>query len=70
MKCFTTVILSGFSGVDCNENINECMMKSPCQNNATCTDTPGSYKCECPPGFAGKNCEDVRVMLGALPVNI
>lgn len=61
MQCLTRVSVPGFSGPNCNMNIDECKLKSPCQNNATCTDTPGSYKCECSPGFAGKNCEDVGI---------
>ena len=39
--------------------IDECE-SSPCQNNATCTDSFGSYRCECMDGYSGSNCnEDV-----------
>ena len=54
---------AGFSGRDCNSDMDECALKAPCLNNATCTNTPGSYKCECLAGFAGKNCEDVGIKL-------
>ena len=26
---------------------------NPCDENAKCTNSPGSYKCECDPGFTG-----------------
>ena len=39
-------------------NINECESQV-CNINAACTDTPGSYRCQCNPGFLGngKRCE-------------
>ena len=37
--------------------INECLVIRPCQNGAECVNTPGSYKCICPPGWTGTNCE-------------
>ena len=36
-------------------DINECD-NSPCQNNETCTNSQGGYKCACPTGFEGKQC--------------
>ena len=35
-----------------NAEINECL-SHPCDGNATCTNTPGSYICECSNGFSG-----------------
>lgn len=37
-------------------DIDECLA-SPCQNLAICLNLPGSYQCQCPPGFTGTNCE-------------
>ncbi len=32
----------------------------PCQNGASCVSLPNrDYRCECTPGFYGKNCEAV-----------
>ena len=33
-------------------DIDECM-SSPCHPNATCTNTLGTYTCECDPGHVG-----------------
>lgn len=30
---------------------------SPCQNDGTCRDTPGSFNCDCRDGWEGKRCE-------------
>ena len=40
-------------------SINECL-DSPCDANAECTDTNGSFKCKCNEGFEGDGltCED------------
>ena len=53
------LIISGFEGDHCETNIDECELYKPCDGGATCIDTPGSYKCQCPYGFGGKRCEDV-----------
>ncbi|XP_026473661.1 protein crumbs-like [Ctenocephalides felis] len=47
----------GYSGRNCEVNIDECSQHNPCEHNARCYDTHGSYVCECLPGYGGKNCE-------------
>ena len=34
-------------------DINECATDQPCDGNAVCTDTVGSYTCTCAEGFTG-----------------
>lgn len=50
-KCFT-----GFGGVTCSENINECAGES-CSGHGICTDLINRYECVCEPGYTGVNCE-------------
>jgi hypothetical protein len=40
-----------FTTVECT-NVNECD-SNPCDSNAQCTDTDGSYTCACNPGYSG-----------------
>jgi hypothetical protein len=42
----------------CSDDIDECVMDpSPCLNGGGCTNTPGSYTCQCVPPYDGANCE-------------
>ena len=47
MHCcrYTCVCAAGYSGVDCSEDIDECLLYSPCLNGATCVQgmTLGPY---------------------------
>ncbi|XP_064212839.1 basement membrane-specific heparan sulfate proteoglycan core protein [Tribolium castaneum] len=54
--------LSGFSGKDCEIEMNICEQKIPCQNGGTCSGNATGYECSCPLLFSGKNCE-LRVEL-------
>ncbi|CAL1527991.1 unnamed protein product [Lymnaea stagnalis] len=59
MNAVMTCGLNGlFSPTMTCENINECDNK-PCEHG--CTDTPGSYRCDCRPGFIlnGTRCTDI-----------
>jgi Notch-like protein len=46
---------AGFSGGNCEVNIQECD-SSPCQNGAACTDGIPEYVCTCMDGYSGDNC--------------
>ncbi|PAA61446.1 hypothetical protein BOX15_Mlig022047g1, partial [Macrostomum lignano] len=52
------VCMIGFTGTLCNEDIDECLMSSPCSNESTCVNTIGNFKCMCPPGFEGRLCDE------------
>ena len=34
-------------------DVNECQTESPCDSNATCNNTDGSYVCACNIGYSG-----------------
>lgn len=36
-------------------DVDECK-NNPCKNGGTCTNSKGSYKCNCVQGFTGKHC--------------
>ena len=48
----------------CFLEIDECLI-DPCDSNATCTNTNGSYICECNTGFTGTgfNCSSMNYLL-------
>ena len=46
----------GWTGLDCDVNIDDCA-SNPCQNNGLCTDDVNGYSCICEPGFTGKSCQ-------------
>ncbi|KAF8796737.1 Fibropellin-1 like protein [Argiope bruennichi] len=43
-------------GPDYNALTNDCA-EQPCLLESNCTDLVNDFKCDCPPGFAGKRCE-------------
>lgn len=54
--CETQKCLWLFTGVLCEENIDECNAL-PCLHNATCIDGIASYSCQCTEGYSGRLCE-------------
>ncbi|XP_065940365.1 fibulin-1-like [Magallana gigas] len=56
------VCKAGWSGVQCNTNINECVDPSLCSATEVCVDNMGSYSCQCIPGYrrsAAGSCQNV-----------
>ncbi|MGH0129162.1 UNVERIFIED_CONTAM: hypothetical protein FKN15_038850 [Acipenser sinensis] len=50
--------LEGWSGPDCNTDLNYCGTHQPCLNGGTCSNTgPDKYQCSCPEGYFGITCE-------------
>lgn len=49
---------TGWKGATCTDNIDECLNSSICPLNSNCTDSPGSYSCDCIAGYslAGGQC--------------
>lgn len=50
---------TGYTGLYCEIDVNECLGK-PCGNNGVCVeDEINSFTCYCKPGFCGANCADI-----------
>ena len=47
----------GYSGINC-EDVDECIIYSPCLNGASCLDSETGYMCVCAPGYTGALCEE------------
>ncbi|XP_037087468.1 protein jagged-2-like [Pollicipes pollicipes] len=49
-----------WGGILCEQDLNYCGTHEPCVNGGTCENTrPDEYRCTCPEGFSGDNCQVV-----------
>ena len=50
---------TGYAGITCEEDIDECQNSNSCQNGGQCINLLGSYRCDCTnvQGFVGDKCE-------------
>ncbi|XP_044596826.1 protein crumbs isoform X1 [Cotesia glomerata] len=47
---------TGYTGPNCSEDIDECALEDYDCGNGKCINLPGSFHCECEPGYCGYNC--------------
>ncbi|XP_034241184.1 basement membrane-specific heparan sulfate proteoglycan core protein-like isoform X2 [Thrips palmi] len=55
---YTCSCPEGFSGKDCEIELDMCLVLHPCLNGGTCTGSQNSFKCHCPLGFGGATCSE------------
>uniref|UniRef100_H0VCB6 Delta-like protein n=1 Tax=Cavia porcellus TaxID=10141 RepID=H0VCB6_CAVPO len=49
---------TNWGGLLCDKDLNYCGSHRPCVNGGTCINVePDQYRCACPDGYSGKNCE-------------
>ncbi|KAG7527098.1 cubilin [Solea senegalensis] len=54
---------SGWQGVNCDQNINECA-SNPCQNGGNCTDVTNGFTCTCTSQWTGPLCQTPQQVCG------
>lgn len=47
---------TGYTGVDCSYDVNECKELNVDCGHGTCENLPGFYRCICDKGYCGSNC--------------
>lgn len=44
---YECVCAAGYTGVNCDHEINDCGPLNPCRNGGTCLDRLNGYQCQC-----------------------
>lgn len=52
-KRYRCLCISGYTGHDCGEDVDECSQVNECSEHACCHNTAGSYYCKCREGYYG-----------------
>lgn len=53
----SVIFRTGFTGPDCSQIVDPCLMNNPCKHGADCVPLQlGRYKCKCLPGWTGPVC--------------
>lgn len=52
-----------FSGTTCEHNEDICAVRNPCYNGGSCVGNSSYYKCNCPLGYGGVDCEQSELNL-------
>ena len=56
MNAFNCECKDGWEGLNCTEDVNDCLIK-PCENDGTCTDIgTNAFNCACQNGWEGTTC--------------
>lgn len=51
------LILTGFEGLLCSNNVNDCLGQV-CPAGRVCQDLVDDYECRCPAGYTGEACQE------------
>ena len=51
-------------------DVDECKVRNPCKNGATCKNSVGGYSCQCPSNYKGKHCDEGKNRLDFIIHNV
>ncbi|XP_041478166.1 sushi, von Willebrand factor type A, EGF and pentraxin domain-containing protein 1-like [Lytechinus variegatus] len=64
---FQCICAPGFTGSNCEIDVDECALYRPCLHSGTCLDRVNGYSCICLPGYTGVECEKPFDLCQSLP---
>ncbi|CAJ0581408.1 unnamed protein product, partial [Mesorhabditis spiculigera] len=57
INSYSCVCSTGWTGENCDMDMNDPCASNPCQQGAACSSDNGTYICQCPNGYAGERCQ-------------